>query len=431
MGKNVVILGAQWGDEGKGKIVDLLTDKASLVVRFQGGHNAGHTLVIDGKKTALHLVPSGILRSGVRCVIGNGVVLAPDALLTEITMLEDVGVNVRDRLMVSDACPLIIPTHILLDKAREQLKGSSKIGTTGRGIGPAYEDKVGRRSIRVSDLKDFDKLRPKLEEVVVYHNFLLEKYYGVDTFDLSETYELVKAWSDQILPLTVDSSEIIHKARVNGENILFEGAQGTLLDIDHGTYPFVTSSNTTAGSSITGSGFGPLFMDEIVGIVKAYTTRVGAGPFPTELFCDVGAAISKKGHEFGTTTGRARRCGWFDAVALDKAVKTNSLSAICLTKLDVLDELDEIKICVGYENSQKTRVSFPSDADGLDQITPIYEVMPGWRKSTEGIQNIEELPENARQYVSFLERLLGVPITIISTGPDRVDTIIIDHPFHS
>jgi adenylosuccinate synthase len=431
MGKNVVILGAQWGDEGKGKIVDLLTDKASLVVRFQGGHNAGHTLVIDGVKTALHLVPSGILRSEVRCVIGNGVVLAPDALLTEIKMLEDAGVNVRDRLMISDACPLILPTHISLDKAREHLKGSSKIGTTGRGIGPAYEDKVGRRSIRVSDLKDLDKLRPKLEEVVIYHNFLLEQYYGVDTFGLSDIYELLKAWSDQILPLTVDSIDIIHDARINGENILFEGAQGTLLDIDHGTYPFVTSSNTTAGSSITGSGFGPLFMNEIIGIVKAYTTRVGAGPFPTELFCDIGASISKKGHEFGTTTGRARRCGWFDAVALDKAVKTNSFSAICLTKLDVLDELDEIKICVGYENSQKARISFPSDADGLDNVTPVYETMPGWRESTEGIQNIKDLPDNAKSYIARLENLLSGPIKIISTGPDRKNTIVLKHPFEA
>jgi adenylosuccinate synthase len=431
MGKNVVILGAQWGDEGKGKIVDLLTDKASLVVRFQGGHNAGHTLVIDGVKTALHLVPSGILRSEVRCVIGNGVVLAPDALLTEIKMLEDAGVNVRDRLMISDACPLILPTHISLDKAREHLKGSSKIGTTGRGIGPAYEDKVGRRSIRVSDLKDLDKLRPKLEEVVIYHNFLLEQYYGVDTVELSDTYELLKAWSDQILPLTVDSIDIIHDARINGENILFEGAQGTLLDIDHGTYPFVTSSNTTAGSSITGSGFGPLFMNEIIGIVKAYTTRVGAGPFPTELFCDIGASISKKGHEFGTTTGRARRCGWFDAVALDKAVKTNSFSAICLTKLDVLDELDEIKICVGYENSQKARISFPSDADGLDNVTPVYETMPGWRESTDGIQNIKDLPDNAKSYIARLENLLSVPIKIISTGPDRKNTIVLKHPFEA
>jgi len=431
MGKNVVILGAQWGDEGKGKIVDLLTDKASLVVRFQGGHNAGHTLVIDGKKTALHLVPSGILRPDVRCVIGNGVVLAPDALLTEIKMLEDAGVDVRDRLMVSDACPLILPTHILLDKAREHLKGSSKIGTTGRGIGPAYEDKVGRRSIRVSDLKDLDKLRPKLEEVVVYHNFLLDQYYGVDTFGLSDTYELLKAWSDQILPLTVDSIDLIHEARINGENILFEGAQGTLLDIDHGTYPFVTSSNTTAGSSITGSGFGPLFMNEILGIVKAYTTRVGAGPFPTELFCDIGASISKKGHEFGTTTGRARRCGWFDAVALDKAVKTNSFSAICLTKLDVLDELDEIKICVGYENSENARISFPSDADGLDNVTPVYETMPGWRESTEGIQDVKDLPDNAKSYIARLENLLSVPIKIISTGPDRKNTIVLKHPFEA
>ena len=430
MGKNVVILGAQWGDEGKGKIVDLLTDQATLVVRFQGGHNAGHTLVIDGNKTALHLVPSGILRPSVRCLIGNGVVLAPDALIQEIEMLENAGLAVRERLMISDACPLILPTHVAIDISREKSKGSAKIGTTGRGIGPAYEDKVGRRSIRVSDLKDLEKLESKLREVIEYHNFLLQEYFKTDRFDFREVFDLVKLWAQELLPLIVDSTEVIHSAKEDEENILFEGAQGTLLDIDHGTYPFVTSSNTTAGSSITGTGLGPLFLDEIIGIVKAYTTRVGSGPFPTELTCEIGELISKKGKEFGTTTGRARRCGWFDVIALRKAVKINSLSGICLTKLDVLDDLDEINVCIGYTNSEGKEVSFPSDGDALNEITPKYETVAGWNCCTEGIQSVEELPENARRYVSFLERLLGVPITIISTGPDRVDTIVIDHPFN-
>ena len=430
MGKNVVILGAQWGDEGKGKIVDLLTDQATLVVRFQGGHNAGHTLVIDGNKTALHLVPSGILRPSVRCLIGNGVVLAPDALIQEMEMLENAGLAVRERLMISDACPLILPTHVAIDISREKSKGSAKIGTTGRGIGPAYEDKVGRRSIRVSDLKDLEKLESKLREVIEYHNFLLQEYFKTDRFDFREVFDLVKLWAQELLPLIVDSTEVIHSAKEDEENILFEGAQGTLLDIDHGTYPFVTSSNTTAGSSITGTGLGPLFLDEIIGIVKAYTTRVGSGPFPTELTCEIGELISKKGKEFGTTTGRARRCGWFDVIALRKAVKINSLSGICLTKLDVLDDLDEINVCIGYSNSEGKEVSFPSDGDALNEITPKYETVAGWNCCTEGIQSVEELPENARRYVSFLERLLGVPITIISTGPDRVDTIVIDHPFN-
>ena len=430
MGKNVVILGAQWGDEGKGKIVDLLTDQATLVVRFQGGHNAGHTLVIDGNKTALHLVPSGILRPSVRCLIGNGVVLAPDALIQEIEMLENAGLAVRERLMISDACPLILPTHVAIDISREKSKGSAKIGTTGRGIGPAYEDKVGRRSIRVSDLKDLEKLESKLREVIEYHNFLLQEYFKTDRFDFREVFDLVKLWAQELLPLIVDSTEVIHSAKEDEENILFEGAQGTLLDIDHGTYPFVTSSNTTAGSSITGTGLGPLFLDEIIGIVKAYTTRVGSGPFPTELTCEIGELISQKGKEFGTTTGRARRCGWFDVIALRKAVKINSLSGICLTKLDVLDDLDEINVCIGYTNSRGKEVSFPSDGDALNEITPKYETVAGWNSCTEGIQSVEELPENARRYVLFLEHLLGVPITIISTGPDRVDTIVIDHPFN-
>ncbi|MGB2180075.1 MAG: adenylosuccinate synthase, partial [Porticoccaceae bacterium] len=352
MGKNVVILGSQWGDEGKGKIVDLLTDKASMVARFQGGHNAGHTLVIDGKKTALHLIPSGILRDHVTCVIGNGVVLAPDALFKEIKMLEERGVEVRERLKVSGSCPLILPYHIALDQAREQSLGESKIGTTGRGIGPAYEDKVARRGLRLSDMVNMDRFAEKLKTILEYHNFALTEYYKVDPVDFDETLALAKTWAEALLPMMADVTDILHSAREAGENILFEGAQGSLLDIDHGTYPFVTSSNTTAGGTATGSGFGPMYLDYVLGITKAYTTRVGSGPFPTELHCEIGNYLGEKGHEFGTTTGRERRCGWFDAVALRRAVRINSITGICLTKLDVLDGLEEVKICIGYEDSQ-------------------------------------------------------------------------------
>ncbi len=430
-GKNVVILGSQWGDEGKGKVVDLLTDRAAAVVRFQGGHNAGHTLVIDGKKTALHLIPSGILREHVTCLIGNGVVLAPDALLKEILMLEERGIQVRDRLILSGACPLILPYHVALDQARELKRGSAKIGTTGRGIGPAYEDKVARRGLRLSDLADLEQFAVKLEEVLEYHNFALTQYYGVEAVDFDATMALAKEYAEQLLPMMGDVIEWIHTARERGDNLLFEGAQGTLLDIDHGTYPFVTSSNTTAGGTATGSGIGPLYLDYVLGITKAYTTRVGSGPFPTELSCNVGQHLGEKGHEFGTTTGRERRCGWFDAVLVKQAVRINSISGICLTKLDVLDGLEELKICIGYQNSAGEKVGMPMHADDYRDITPIYETLPGWSESTVGAQSLEQLPANARAYISRIEALIGAPADVVSTGPDRIETIVLRHAFGS
>jgi len=429
MGRNVVILGSQWGDEGKGKIVDLLTDKASVVARFQGGHNAGHTLVIDGKKTALHLIPSGILREHVNCVIGNGVVVAPDALIKEVTMLEERGIKVRDRLKVSGSCPLILPYHIALDQAREAARGNAKIGTTGRGIGPAYEDKVARRGLRVSDFANMERFAIKLKEVLDYHNFSLTKYYGVDAVDFEQTLALVKEWAAFLLPMKADVTKLLHDAREAGENILFEGAQGSLLDIDHGTYPFVTSSNTTAGSTATGTGFGPLYLDYVLGITKAYTTRVGAGPFPTELHCDIGRYLGEKGHEFGTTTGRERRCGWFDAVALRQAVRVNSISGICLTKLDVLDGLEEIKICIGYVDADGRDAGMPMHADDFASIKPVYETMPGWTDVTVGAQRLEDLPQAAKNYVRRIEDLTGAPVDVVSTGPDRVETIVLRHAF--
>ena len=428
-GKNVVILGSQWGDEGKGKVVDLLTDRAAAVVRFQGGHNAGHTLVIDGKKTALHLIPSGILREHVTCLIGNGVVLAPDALLKEILMLEERGIQVRDRLILSGACPLILPYHVALDQARELKRGNGKIGTTGRGIGPAYEDKVARRGLRLGDLADLEQFAVKLEEVLEYHNFALTQYYGVEAVDFDATMALAKEYAEQLLPMMGDVIEWIHTARERGDNLLFEGAQGTLLDIDHGTYPFVTSSNTTAGGTATGSGIGPLYLDYVLGITKAYTTRVGSGPFPTELSCSVGQHLGEKGHEFGTTTGRERRCGWFDAVLVKQAVRINSISGICLTKLDVLDGLEELKICIGYENSAGEKVGMPMHADDYRDITPVYETLPGWSESTVGAQTLEQLPANARAYISRIEALIGAPADVVSTGPDRIETIVLRHAF--
>ena len=428
MGKNVVILGSQWGDEGKGKIVDLLTDKASMVARFQGGHNAGHTLVIDGKKTALHLIPSGILRDHVTCVIGNGVVLAPDALFKEINMLEERGVEVRERLKVSGSCPLILPYHIAIDQAREQSLGKSKIGTTGRGIGPAYEDKVARRALRLSDMVNMDRFAEKLATVLEYHNFALTQYYKVEPVDFDETLALAKTWAEALLPMMADVTDILHTAREAGENILFEGAQGSLLDIDHGTYPFVTSSNTTAGGTATGSGFGPMYLDYVLGITKAYTTRVGSGPFPTELFDEVGEGLAKRGHEFGSTTGRPRRCGWFDAVALRQAVRINSISGICLTKLDVLDGVETIKICVGYSGA---------DADGspsfgsqyYEGLETVYEEVPGWKESTLGVTDFDKLPAEAKHYIRIVEEAIGAPVDIVSTGPNRHETIVLRSPF--
>lgn len=435
-GKNVVVLGTQWGDEGKGKIVDLLTDQAELVVRFQGGHNAGHTLVIDGKKTVLHLIPSGVLRDGVLCLIGNGVVLAPDALLKEIHNLENNGIPVRERLRLSPACPLILPSHVALDQAREAARGSAKIGTTGRGIGPAYEDKIARRGLRLGDLRNEKQFAQKLQEVMEYHNFILTHYFKVAAIDFDSTLKTLLEQSRAILPMMADVTAILHEARERGANILFEGAQGSLLDIDHGTYPYVTSSNTTAGGTATGSGVGPLYLDYVLGITKAYTTRVGSGPFPTELIYDAaqdtGDAIGKHlgtvGHEFGATTGRQRRCGWFDAVAVRRSIQVNSISGLCLTKLDVLDGLQTVKICTAYHDTQGNPVS-PLHSDDYEGIVPVYEEMPGWSESTIGAQSLDDLPQAARNYIKRLEELSGAPIDIISTGPDRVETIVLRHAF--
>ena len=431
MGKNVVVLGTQWGDEGKGKIVDLLTEQVSLVARFQGGHNAGHTLVIDGKKTVLHLIPSGVLRDGVTCLIGNGVVLAPDALLKEIAELEEQGVPARNRIKLSPACPLILPYHIALDQAREAARGNNKIGTTGRGIGPAYEDKVARRGLRLGDLMCPERFAEKLKEVLEYHNFALTQYYKVDAVDYEKTLEQALAWGEEMKPMVEDVNEMLHSAREAGDNILFEGAQGSLLDIDHGTYPFVTSSNTTAGGTATGTGFGPLYLDYVLGITKAYTTRVGSGPFPTELECEVGQHLGVKGHEFGATTGRKRRTGWFDAVAVKHAIRINSMTGLCLTKLDVLDGLETIKICVGYQNAQGEVMSVPCDAEGWEDVQPIYEEMPGWSDVTFGVQKLDGLPQAALNYIKRIEELVGAPIDIISTGPDRVETIVLRSGFDS
>ena len=429
MGKNVVILGTQWGDEGKGKIVDLLTDQVSTVARFQGGHNAGHTLVIDGETTVLHLIPSGILRDNVTCLIGNGVVLAPDALLKEMGNLEEKGVPVKERLRLSLACPLILPYHVALDQAREIAKGADKIGTTGRGIGPAYEDKVARRGLRLGDLANPESFAIKLKEIMNYHNFVLENFYKVETIDYQKTLDDVLEMAKVLLPLALDVTDVLHNYRKNGDNILFEGAQGSLLDIDHGTYPFVTSSNTTAGGTATGSGFGPMYLDYVLGITKAYTTRVGSGPFPTELFNDQGKHLAKKGHEFGATTGRARRCGWFDAVGLRHAIQINSVSGICLTKLDVLDGLETIQVCVGYNTKNGEIFRPPLDGEGYADLEPVYETLPGWSESTLGAQTLEELPQNARDYIKYLEEKIEAPIDIISTGPDRNETIVLRHPF--
>lgn len=430
MGKNVVILGTQWGDEGKGKIVDLLTDQATYVVRYQGGHNAGHTLVIDGEKTVLHLVPSGILRNNVTCIIGNGVVLSPEALMKEVTMLESRGIPVRERLLISEACPLILPYHIAVDQARETALGERAIGTTGRGIGPAYEDKVARRAIRLGDLFHPERLEEKLREVMAYHNFILREYHQQDEISVEEVLAHCLEYAEIFRPMITDVPGLLDEARLAGKAIMFEGAQGTLLDIDHGTYPFVTSSNTTAGGVATGAGFGPRYLDYVLGIVKAYTTRVGSGPFPTELDCEVGQYLGVKGHEFGATTGRKRRTGWFDVVALRRAVQVNSISGLCLTKLDVLDGLDEIKICVGYKMPDGSIKNLPPmAAEDYEHVEPVYETMPGWTERTESATEYSQLPANAVAYIKRLEELLGVPMDIISTGPDRVETIVLRHPF--
>jgi adenylosuccinate synthase len=429
MGKNVVVIGTQWGDEGKGKVVDLLTEGTAAVVRFQGGHNAGHTLVIDGEKTVLHLIPSGILRAGVQCLIGNGVVLSPAALLEELEMLEGRGIPARERLRISEACPLILPYHVALDHARERARGKAAIGTTGRGIGPAYEDKVSRRGLRVGDLFHRERFAAKLGEVLDYHNFALQHYFKADPVDFQQVLEETLAMGERLQPLVADIPELLFGLRERGERILFEGAQGTLLDIDHGTYPFVTSSNTTAGGAATGSGFGPRYFDYVLGIVKAYTTRVGSGPFPTELFDEMGEHLARRGHEFGATTGRPRRCGWFDAVALRRSIQLNSVTGLCVTKLDVLDGLDTIRLGVGYRSGNKVLTAPPVGAEGFEACEPVYEDLPGWQESTVGIRAYGELPENARAYLRRIEAVVECPVDIISTGPDRRDTMVLRNPF--
>ena len=429
MGRFVVVIGTQWGDEGKGKVVDLLTERAAAVARFQGGHNAGHTLVIGGKKTVLSLIPSGILRHEVRCFIGNGVVLSLEALLTESRMLIEQQVPVFERLRLSPNCPLILPSHVALDQARERAKGANAIGTTRRGIGPAYEDKVARRAVRVADLFQRESFAAKLGEVLDFHNFVLQHYYRAPTVDFQRTLEAQLALAEQIAPLVTDVTRALHELRTGGANVLFEGAQGAMLDVDLGTYPFVTSSNTTAGFAATGTGLGPRAFDYVLGIVKAYTTRVGAGPFPTELFDEYGEHLSRVGHEFGSVTGRRRRCGWFDAVALRRSIINSSVSGLCITKLDVLDGLDTIRIAVGYRVHGAVSPEPPLSVAGYADVEPVYEELPGWSESTVGITDYQALPANARRYLERLQVLAAVPVDLISTGPERSETIVLRHPF--
>ena len=429
MGKNVVVLGTQWGDEGKGKIVDLLTESAAAVVRFQGGHNAGHTLVIDGKKTVLHLIPSGVLRKGVECIIGNGVVLAPDALLEELEMLEKEGVPATERLKLSEACQLILPYHVALDMAREKARGNKAIGTTGRGIGPAYEDKISRRGLRLGDMLNTERFTEKLKEVMEYHNYALKNYFKAEEVSYEKVLEESLRMAEILRPMVIDVPHTLHQMRKDGKNIMFEGAQGTLLDIDHGTYPYVTSSSTTAGGACTGSGVGPKNIDYILGITKAYTTRVGSGPFTTELFDDIGAHIADIGKEQGATTGRNRRCGWLDVVVLRRAMQINSITGICVTKMDVLDELETIKICVAYELDGVRLEVPPINTPDFARCTPVYEEHPGWMSKTFGITKYEDLPEKAKAYLKRMEELLETPIDIISTGPDRDHTMILRNPY--
>ena len=429
MGRFVVVIGTQWGDEGKGKVVDLLTERASAVARFQGGHNAGHTLSIGGRRTVLSLIPSGILREQVRCYIGNGVVLSLAALLAESAMLTEQGVPVFERLRISPLCPLILPSHVMLDQARERARGANAIGTTGRGIGPAYEDKVARRAVRVADLYRRDRFAAQLGEMLDFHNFVLAHYYGAPTVDFQKTLDEQLALGAQIAPLVTDVTRALAELRAASANVLFEGAQGAMLDVDLGTYPFVTSSNTTAGFAATGTGLGPKVFDAVLGIVKAYTTRVGAGPFPTELFDEYGEHLSRVGHEFGSVTGRRRRCGWFDSVALRRAIVHSSVSGLCITKLDVLDGLDALQICVGYRLNGAESPEPPVGVGGYADVEPVYEELPGWRESTVGITDYAALPANARRYLERLAELVGVPVDMISTGPDRGETIVLRHPF--
>jgi adenylosuccinate synthase len=428
--RNVVVIGTQWGDEGKGKIVDWLTDRADGVVRFQGGHNAGHTLVIGGKKTVLHLIPSGILRSQVDCFIGNGVVLSPEALLAEMDELEQAGVkNVVARLIISEACPLILPYHSALDRAREAAKGEKKIGTTGRGIGPAYEDKVARRAIRLQDLLNPERFERKLEELLDFHNFVLQNYYKQPKVEFRKTLDETLALAPRLVPLVADVPRALYHANKAGKNLLFEGAQGALLDIDHGTYPFVTSSNCVAGAAAAGAGIGPMHLHYVLGITKAYSTRVGEGPFPTELSDDVGERLRQRGREFGATTGRPRRTGWFDAAALKRSIQLNGVSGLCITKLDVLDGAETLKICVGYDVDGTMSDILPVGAEELERCVPVYEELPGWQESTVGVKAYDKLPKAARDYLKRVQDLCAVPIDLISTGPDREETIVMRHPF--
>lgn len=426
---NVVVVGTQWGDEGKGKVVDWLTGQVQGVVRFQGGHNAGHTLVIGDTKTVLHLIPSGIMHPDVRCYIGNGVVLSPQALLDELDTLRKAGVEVGDRISVSEACHVIFPYHVALDSARETAKGEGRIGTTGRGIGPAYEDKVARRGIRLQDLFYRDRLAAKLGEVLDFHNFVLKNYFMAPTVDFQETLERALLLAQQIRPMVGDVPRMLFEANARGENLLFEGAQGTLLDVDHGTYPFVTSSNCVSGAAAAGSGVGPQLLHYVLGITKAYTTRVGGGPFPTELEDDVGRHLATRGNEFGATTGRARRCGWFDAAALKRSIQINGVSGLCVTKLDVLDGVDTLRIGIGYSIGDERIDILPVGAERLAQCVPEYEEIPGWSDSTVGVREYEQLPANARAYLRRIEEICGVPIDLISTGPGRDETIVLRHPF--
>jgi adenylosuccinate synthase len=429
VGQFVVIIGTQWGDEGKGKIVDLLTERAAAVARFQGGHNAGHTLVIGGEKTVLSLIPSGILRPHVACLIGNGVVLSLEALLRESQMLIDKGVPVFERLRVAPNCPLILPSHVALDKAREKARGANAIGTTGRGIGPAYEDKVARRALRVADLFQRERFAAKLGEILDFHNFVLQRYFNEPAVDFQQTLDAHLEMGERIKPIVSDVTLTLAKLRAQGANVMFEGAQGAMLDVDLGTYPYVTSSNTTAGFAGTGTGIGPRNFDYVLGIVKAYTTRVGAGPFPTELFDETGEYLQRVGHEFGAVTGRRRRCGWFDAVALRRSIVHSSVSGLCITKLDVLDGLDVIRVCTGYRIDGQVHAEPPLLSDEFGDVEAVYEELPGWRESTVAVTDFERLPAAARSYLKRVEQLAGVPIDVISTGPDRDQTIVLRHPF--
>ncbi len=432
MSRSVVVVGTQWGDEGKGKIVDWLTSQAKVVVRFQGGHNAGHTLDIKGEKTILRLIPSGMLRPDAQCYIAGGVVVSPEALLSEIKELESKGLEVRSRLKISTTCPVILPSHIALDKARELAKGDKAIGTTGRGIGPAYEDKVARRAVKFDDLLDENRLKERLSELLKYHNFLLTELYGQSPLSFDDVYQQALGWARELKSQFCDVTASLHQHRVNGDVLLFEGAQGSFLDIDHGTYPYVTSSNTCVGSVTTGAGFGPRYIDYVLGITKAYTTRVGAGPFPTELFDETGQYLAEKGHEFGAVTGRPRRCGWFDAVLLRRAVQVNSVTGLCVTKLDVMDELETVKICTSYQYENGESSSYPpSDASAYAKVKPTYEEMPGWQSSTKDLSCFDDLPANAKAYLARLEALLEVPVDLISTGPERDALIVKQSPFET